>query len=124
MTTSQELLKYAHERVATKEVDREYRTVVLNAASFVKSSGLVQAVAFFNSKADKPQFKRLLGDLRSMPGVGDGAANDDEFLKQISNASTIAYMRKTQRALQGLVMLKRMVEAYTPEEVRKSAEGA
>lgn len=108
------MLEWAYQKVSARlnqegKVPKSYRTAVMGAPAFIQSCGLVQAVAYFESKGEA--YKDVLKDIESF----DGLNVKGTLLQEVPSLSLIAYMRCTQRTQRCLVMLKRMVEAFPKE---------
>ena len=115
-TVDQQLLAWANQSVMlvvgqSAARRAKYSTAVRGAPAFVQGCGLAQAVAFWQSKKgeDKIAYEALLEHLASAPGLGD-------LRTRAAECDVTTYVFLTTRVQAALVFLKRMVDAYLPDE--------
>jgi CRISPR-associated protein Cmr5 len=106
-TYDQKMAEEAFKRVSLKKGDKEYRSFALAFPSLIHSCGLVQAVAFAESRND--------GYVKDLAKVLNAAEAKVDLPSESRSADVIKYMRLSRRALSAASWLKRYVQAFGDE---------
>ena len=86
---------------------KEYGGMALKLPVLVRQAGLVQALAFVDSRRDKEPHKRLLADLADTLNY----ANAEQFLNTVRTAPLEDYMSLTEKTLLALKWYKRFAQS-------------
>jgi hypothetical protein len=117
-TVSQSMLAASFAAVSNMEPNAagSYKRAVQKISGLLQPCGVLQALAFANSK---PEFKRVLDDLQAMPEL---AATCPDLVAYLRSCPAREYMILSRRARQGLEFLK--IAAETIENSALEVENA
>jgi CRISPR-associated protein Cmr5 len=99
----QKMAEKAFECVQTKKDDKEYRSFAMGFPALVHSCGLVQAVAFAETRNGVY--------VKDLAAVLNTVETDTDLVKESRSADVLRYMRLSRRALSAASWLKRYVQA-------------
>jgi CRISPR-associated protein Cmr5 len=112
VTRQQKWAQHAFERVQAKEKNAKYETLCMKAPSLIRQAGLVQALAFLNTRGNEGA--RLVLDFANGLGHTDSAS----FLARVRKAALPEYMALSRDTASLAVWFRRVVQAEPPAAER------
>lgn len=116
----QERAIFAWEKIAgvRKEFKEEYKNLAKGAPALLMSNGLMQTLAFYNSR-DKKAAEALAGHIQewiSKKIAGIAGTDFAKVMKGLQTCQTAEYMRATDEALEILRWIRQFADALIKKE--------
>lgn len=109
----------AHDAVKARKVDNhvteKYESQARGFPSYIHTCGLVQTLAFFNSKKDKnkkTEHQQLIEDLAAVLKAANALEAREDLLQRASEAPTAEYILLHSQAIEAAVWIKRYAESF------------